>query len=698
MSKINRFNGNLQPFALNASSGARYVFGNDAVTGNDLDSNITADFIKGWENGTVTDAGGNDYPPMSFFNALGYTSTALSAYLHQVGVPDYNALQEYYEGSLTNVDGVLYASKTGEEGMPNVGNNPATDRDNWKAVNVPDVDTIADLRALTSTPDRVWLSGYHTKNDGAFGSNIFRWEPTSTKDDNGGTIVKLDSVATGRYELQYDSAVNVKWLGAVGDGVTDDTVAIQNAINSSSAVFFPLGSYKVTSQLVGKTKLQLIGAYSQLQETGADSSVGIFSTIADLGDGVAIFKPAPSTTQIQSILIENIKFQGDLTIDHQDLSATGTTGIVGVDVSGIKQGLLIKNCTFKKLLYGLKAVSGHGYTGHTMLDKCNFYLCRNGFDFSPSTGIGMSDCTVYDCYAIGNTNRVTADNLSLNASSYGDDTDSHFSFENGVFSNLWIEGYNNTLQPSRYLEVNNAYFSESYDSGLGYTKHTIRPQGNGVAITLKGCRVGTNTRLFNLSSVTDFTTVSIELQRCYNGTNFGDATYSDVYEFTERGGKFLGSLNDNADWNFGVNLGSILGGVDLDTSDTTNYHRMPNLFRKVYWSTSISFTLDFQSSLEPLEPTPPFSDYGAEYAEFTIVGFNNGAGGTVAYYAKIKILNGYGNTWDYVIEGRDAASYGVVLNAIDKYTCEVTISETHAGSGEYLIFNGSTSSGKIKFN
>lgn len=88
-------------------------------------------------------------------------------------------------------------------------------------------DTIADLRARTTVKETLWVSGYHTKNDGAFGSNIYRWNPTSTATDNGGTIIKLTSVATGRYELQYDGPVYPEWFGAKGDdGITDDTLAL----------------------------------------------------------------------------------------------------------------------------------------------------------------------------------------------------------------------------------------------------------------------------------------------------------------------------------------------------------------------------------------------------------------------------------------------------------------------------------------
>ena len=60
----------------------------------------------------------------------------------------------------------------------------------------------------------------------------------------------LDTLASGSY-------INVKDFGAVGDGVSDDTVAIQNALdaaiggnNGRSIVFFPTGTYNVTSPLL----------------------------------------------------------------------------------------------------------------------------------------------------------------------------------------------------------------------------------------------------------------------------------------------------------------------------------------------------------------------------------------------------------------------------------------------------------------
>lgn len=53
---------------------------------------------------------------------------------------------------------------------------------------------------------------------------------------------------------KLDATVSVKEFGAAGDGVTDDTQAIQAALNaiksSGGEVYFPAGTYKVTSSIV----------------------------------------------------------------------------------------------------------------------------------------------------------------------------------------------------------------------------------------------------------------------------------------------------------------------------------------------------------------------------------------------------------------------------------------------------------------
>jgi len=133
---------------------------------------------------------------------------------------------------------------------------------------VKSVDTLADLKALTSTPPTIWVSGYHTKSDSAFGSHIFEWDSTSTEDDNGGTIIKLDNVGTGRYKLRYDGSVNVKWFGAKGDANeidgsgTDSTLAIRKAIKYSEENEKSLyidGLFKISGELVIRKPLYMFG-------------------------------------------------------------------------------------------------------------------------------------------------------------------------------------------------------------------------------------------------------------------------------------------------------------------------------------------------------------------------------------------------------------------------------------------------------
>ncbi len=53
-----------------------------------------------------------------------------------------------------------------------------------------------------------------------------------------------------RYRMIEGAPVNVKDFGAKGDGVTDDTAAIQDALNTGGDVYIPEGVYIVTSLLL----------------------------------------------------------------------------------------------------------------------------------------------------------------------------------------------------------------------------------------------------------------------------------------------------------------------------------------------------------------------------------------------------------------------------------------------------------------
>lgn len=140
-----------------------------------------------------------------------------------------------------------------------------------------------------------------TTNAYDIGSNAVRYKDaylsgTATATDiNANTIVPatgaltkaLGSIAnqwTTVYAQDVVDQRSVKYYGAVGDNIADDTAAIQAALNTAKVVIFPPGAYKCTSTLVVPPTVALISASgAQIRTTatvgiqfGTDGSGGIF--------------------------------------------------------------------------------------------------------------------------------------------------------------------------------------------------------------------------------------------------------------------------------------------------------------------------------------------------------------------------------------------------------------------------------------
>jgi len=214
-------------------------------------------------------------------------------------------------------------------------------------------------------------------------SNAFQTFINSLLSSIGATLIGWIQAGTGAvYRLVQDKlrdTVSVKDFGAIGDGVANDTAAIQAAINYNlnGTVFFPAGSYNITATLTvnydvgtGKNSCNLVGTGlgSTLQWNGASNTQMFWI------QGTSINAGTFSKTLITGLYLKN------------PVAATGLIGFrIGNFAGPFTRGAGVGNVTIK----GNK------------LD--NFAVCiQTEYE---SDGIEISDNTfgTYTLYGVYNT-------------------------------------------------------------------------------------------------------------------------------------------------------------------------------------------------------------------------------------------------------------------------------------------------------
>lgn len=114
----------------------------------------------------------------------------------------------------------------------------------------------------------------------------------------------MSSKAFQNADKLNDLVVNVKYYGAVGDGVTDDTVSLQNAINASAGglVFLPEGVYLTSDALS-------IPANTHIQGTGVGSVIKSL-TLVDGGSGYG--ERQLDIRSVAGVRVSDLKFDAGL--------------------------------------------------------------------------------------------------------------------------------------------------------------------------------------------------------------------------------------------------------------------------------------------------------------------------------------------------------------------------------------------------
>lgn len=115
--------------------------------------------------------------------------------------------------------------------------------------------SIADLKAqnmaAVKDDDRAVVLGYYEPGDG--GGGEFYYDADSEEQDNGGTIISPNK-GGGRWKRLHNKYINIKWFGARGDGLTDDTVSFVSSLsyidsNDGGKLILPAGIYVITNTI-----------------------------------------------------------------------------------------------------------------------------------------------------------------------------------------------------------------------------------------------------------------------------------------------------------------------------------------------------------------------------------------------------------------------------------------------------------------
>ena len=187
------------------------------------------------------------------------------------------------------------------------------------------------------------------------------------------TKVTYTASGTGAAARTVDSKlgdiVSVKDFGAVGDGTTNDTAAINAAIAASTAIFFPPGTYITTGNhnIQGKTLIGFSRDVSIIRAAGSNSGVTIFR-------GAQANPSSPGTWGSGGgFRLENLGIQGNWN-GTSGLTVVGTynTGVLAANYNATTNTALvkgvssvytfIKNCQFGYAYEHAIMFYGNGYS------------------------------------------------------------------------------------------------------------------------------------------------------------------------------------------------------------------------------------------------------------------------------------------------------------------------------------------------
>ena len=233
------------------------------------------------------------------------------------------------------------------------------------------------------------------------------------------------SVATN-VEAKLAQTVSVKDFGAVGDGVTDDTTAIQDAVDAAenAELYFPPGDYKLTSSVTIPGRITIRGA-------------GVRQTLITCYACSGFVIPAGTSFVTMS----------DLTISADVRFTTTPNAYTGVSINGTALSQCYWHTYRNVFVDGFQDAIYAGSVGSTVFDNCTTAYSQHGLTF---TGQCLNNTVIASRFGEQDSGNNTPSSGSYGIK-IGDDTGSIeglritdclvFGVERGIWGNGCINVY-----------------------------------------------------------------------------------------------------------------------------------------------------------------------------------------------------------------------------------------------------------------
>ena len=211
---------------------------------------------------------------------------------------------------------------------------------------------------------------------------------------------------TRTLQQRLDDYVSVKSFGAVGDGSTDDTSAIQRAIDelysdtdeadtrSHRILFFPGGTYKVSSSITIPRFSHIVGEGPDstiIYQTGGNAPVMVTEDLSGNTFGGILNASFPTNIQVSNLTLKNGEAYGGISIDNatkmffNNVKFQGTYAAGGSDNSNSK-AVTVRSTTALTC-------------SNIVFEQCQFTKFARLVDFSyDSTSIKFNNCDFDTAY------------------------------------------------------------------------------------------------------------------------------------------------------------------------------------------------------------------------------------------------------------------------------------------------------------